>query len=110
MHAYDFRMSIYPVDHSRTDLIEEFNSNVRGPHSFELQCVLNRMRFGSLSGKFVLVTLIPFQLWAIGRLSGVRGRPIELSEDKVFESLEDAEKAIFALRWRELTEKKVHTP
>ena len=39
----------------------------------------------------------------IGRLSGVRGEPPEIFEDRVFTSLDEVEWEVFRLRWKQLT-------
>lgn len=103
MHHYDAADGIYPIDGSRSDLAAEFKAKVRGPHSDELRRVLHRMRAGSLAGKYVLVVEEPFRRWSLARLTGERGRAAETIKGQVFESLDDAEWAVFKLRWRDLT-------
>ena len=39
----------------------------------------------------------------IGRLSGVRGVPPEIFEDRVFTSLDEVEQEVFRLRRKQLT-------
>ena len=40
--------SHYPVDPERTDLARQFRERPLGPHSPDLQHVVNRMRWGSI--------------------------------------------------------------
>ena len=39
----------------------------------------------------------------IGRLSGVRGEPPEVFEDRVFTDLDEVEREVFRLRWKQIT-------
>ena len=103
MHVYDPDTSIFPIDPARTDLAREFRDNVRGPHSPDLQRVLDRMRTGPLAGKYVLLCREPEREWVLAQLTGERGEALRVHEDAVFHSLEDAEWAVFQRRWRELT-------
>ena len=93
----------YPIDPSRLDLVEEFHSRPRGPHSDALQKVLHRMRWSGASGRWVLITLEPNRRWMLGRLPGERGVPIETFPNRVFTRIEDAEWEVFRMRWEALT-------
>ena len=90
----------------RIDLIadlayaREFMAAPVGLHSPGLQRVLNVLRGEPLAGKYVLVEVTPHQRWRLARLTGERGRPVTLL-DTYFTDLEDAERHVFALRWRE---------
>lgn len=95
--------SQYPIDPSRTDLAREFMANPMGPHSAALQRIVTRMRDTEAAGRYVLVTRIPYQEWGLGQLSGRRGADVTLLEDQVFTSLEDAERAVFKMRWEQIT-------
>lgn len=103
MQPYDPSTSVWPVDPDRTDLAREFKARIRGPHSEDLRRLLYRMRTGPLAGKHVLLVVEPYRQWAIGRLGARRGAPIERVDNRVFTSLDEAEWAVFVLRWRELT-------
>lgn len=95
--------SQYPIDPSRTDLAREFMANPMGPHSAALQRIVTRMRDSEPAGRYVLVTSIPYQEWVLGQLSGQRGVDLTLLEDQVFTSIEDAERAVFKMRWELIT-------
>ncbi|MGI9332496.1 MAG: hypothetical protein ACR2RL_05000 [Gammaproteobacteria bacterium] len=105
MHTYDPGASIYTIDPTRTDLAAEFKANIRGPHSEELRRVLHRMRTTPLAGRYCVIVKEPFKEWIVGRLSGKRGEPPEIFEDRVFTSLDDVEWEVFRLRWLQLTGK-----
>ena len=94
---------MYPIDTSRKDLAREFKSNPFGPHSAELQRILNRMRWEPLKGKYVLVCTKPYKEWILAELPGERGKPITMHQDQVFTSLADAEWAVFQKRWKRIT-------
>ena len=93
----------YEVDPSRTDLVEEFRRNPKGPHSDELRKVLHRMRWSGVAGRYVLITLEPGKRWMLGKLPGKRGEPIETFRNQVYESPADAEWNVFKIRWQALT-------
>jgi hypothetical protein len=78
----------------------EFMASPVGLHSPGLQRVLNVLRGEPLAGKYVLVEITPHHQWRLARLTGERGRPVPLL-DTVFTDLLSAERAIFALRWKE---------
>ena len=88
------------VDATRRDLVAAFNANPRGPHSAELQRLVNKLRFEpTMKGKYAVVCTKPHEEWTLAQLPGERGKPIRMHEDRVFTSLDDAERAIFKLRW-----------
>ncbi|MSP83275.1 MAG: hypothetical protein EXQ94_10170 [Alphaproteobacteria bacterium] len=94
---------MYEIDTKRTDLALEFKKNPWGPHSAELQRILNRMRWEPLKGKHVLVCTKPHQEWKLAELPGERGKPVKVHEDVVFTNLEAAEWDIFKRRWKRIT-------
>ncbi len=95
--------SQYPIDPSRTDLAHEFMANPMGPHSAALQRIVARMHDGEIPGRYALVVSVPYQEWVLAKISGQRGVDLTLIEDQVFTSVEDAERAVFGLRWEEIT-------
>ena len=96
-------MSRYRITDDDLEYVAEFKAQPFGYHSPGLQRVLNTMRCGTKAGKYVLVVREPFKRWVLGRLPAVRGRPVEIMQGREFTSLEDAEWAIFELRWKALT-------
>ncbi|MGE0717444.1 MAG: hypothetical protein AB7P02_18500 [Alphaproteobacteria bacterium] len=93
----------YEVDPDRTDLVEEFRRNPKGPHSDELRKVLHRMRWSGVGGRFVLVVVDPGRRWALGRLPERRGAAVEVFRNQVFDDVRDAEWHVFKVRWQALT-------
>jgi len=67
-------------------------------HSDDLAHVLDKIRRAPLAGKEVRVELEPFKKYAIGILSGVRGGPVKILEDKYYATGDECEHAIFLRR------------
>ena len=94
----------YRIDPRRDrELVDEFRQRPIGHHSPNLQRVLNTLRGGPLAGKYVLVCTRPFREWVLARHPGERGKPIELLREHTFKSREEAEWAVFSMRWKEHT-------
>ncbi len=82
----------------KADLLNEFNLRPIGKHSQSLQRALNIMRGEPVTGRYVLVILEPYKKWMLGELTGKRGQPVKTHKDKIFTSIEDAERYVFQLR------------
>jgi hypothetical protein len=89
------------ADDHRLDLVRTFRADPIGRHSLELRTVLSGLRSGAMKDKYCLIIVEPHRTWAIGRFSGVRGVPPLLADNRVFHSVEEAEWAVFKLRWAE---------
>ena len=96
-------MSRYRINEADLVYAAEFEERPLGYHSPGLQRVLNTMRGGPKAGKYVLVVREPFKRWVLGRLPAARGMPVEIVEGREFTDLEEAEWAVFRLRWKALT-------
>lgn len=94
---------MYEIDPERVDLAREFKALPYGRHSGELQRVLNRMRGGANAGRYVIVCTRRHCEWTLARMGAKPGDPLEPVPGVVFRSHEEAERAVFKLRWRELT-------
>ncbi|MGH7265106.1 MAG: N,N-dimethylformamidase beta subunit family domain-containing protein [Candidatus Rokuibacteriota bacterium] len=90
------------IDPRRLDLAREFKAKPFGVHSPDLQAVLNRMRSQPPRGRYCLYMTRQHAEWTLARMTGEPLRP-ELLAEYVFRSVEDAEWAVFRLRWKELT-------
>ena len=82
---------VYAVDPDALHLLREFRADPFGPHSPELTKVLNVLRSGPMEGKLCLVCTRPHTEWP------------QIQHNRVFNSLGEAEWAVFKLRWREAT-------
>jgi hypothetical protein len=93
--------STYRIDPVRDlPFAREFMATPVGLHSPGLQRVLNVLRGEPLTGKYVLIEIVPHRQWRLGRLTGERGRAVDLL-DTMFTDLETAEREVFLLRWKE---------
>jgi len=81
------------------DLVRAFRADPIGRHSPELRSLLSWLRSGAMMDKYCLLIVEPHRAWAIGRFSGVRGAPPTAADNRVFHTVEDAEWAVFKLRW-----------
>lgn len=91
------------IDPSRKDLVEEFMACPIGRHSADLQQFLNVMRAGPLTGKYVLICVKPHREWVLARHGGGRGRAPEIVPGYAFTAIDEAERIVFRLRWKQLT-------
>jgi len=74
-----------------------------GWHDYpDLRRVLLRMRGESVAGKLIIVCTEVEKEWRIARLSGIRGVPPEIVDDRVFTEEQDAQHAIFLMRLDEM--------
>ena len=73
---------MYRIDPDRTDLAEEFRANPFGPHSAELQKMLNVMRWEPIEGKYVLVNTVPHREWCLAQLPARRGIPVNTPQGR----------------------------
>lgn len=82
-------------------LAQEFRRQPHGRHSAELQRILHRMRSEPFAGHFVLVQETRAQPYRLAQLGQTPTDPIHYTGD-TFATIEDAEWAVFKLRWRRL--------
>ncbi|MDE0048473.1 MAG: hypothetical protein OXO52_01705 [Rhodospirillales bacterium] len=94
----------YQVTEADLYVVDEFMKKPIGHHSPDLQRVLNTLRGADVKGKHCLVCTKPGREWQLAQLSGVRGKPVKLL-DKTFDNIEDAERYVFRLRWKQHTGK-----
>lgn len=91
------------IDPERGDLAREFRARPFGPHSAELQKVLNVMRWEGNEGKHVIVNTVPHKEWRIARLPARRGVALDFCHRAPFTDLAEAFWHIFKLRWKQHT-------
>ena len=84
------------------DLIAEHEAKPLGPHSDDLQRVMNYFRRQPQPGKYILVATKPWQEYRIGTLSGVRGEVVKLLGSEKFASEEAGLHGIFLQRVADL--------
>jgi N,N-dimethylformamidase len=93
---------VFTIDPRRTDLALEFKRRPFGPHSPELQAVLNVLRSARHCQNLLLVCTRPHEEWVLAEKQP-DGLPPRLFSDPVFRSLEEAEWHAFRLRWEAVT-------
>jgi N,N-dimethylformamidase len=93
---------VFEIDPSRTDLALEFKQRPFGPHSPELQAVLNVMRSSRHCQNLLLVCTRPHAEWMLAEKQP-DGLPPRLFPEQAFTSLEAAEWHAFRLRWQAVT-------
>lgn len=95
---------MHRVTHNQKHLADEFMADPfsRRP-SPELQRLLMIFRGQPVPERYVLVCTKPYREWALARMGARRGDPVELIGEERFTSLEDAERAVFRLRWKHHT-------
>ena len=94
---------MFQIDRHRRELAAEFKARPFGPHSGDLQQVLNMMRAQKLPGRYILITLVPHREWGLARLGPARSGRLEMVEGVCYRSPEVAEWDIFKRRWRVLS-------
>lgn len=93
---------MYRIDPARADLAREFKSAPFGPHSAELQKVIQIMRWGSSREKTIIVCTDHYRTWRLGRMGPARGHPVT-EMGATFTSYAEATWACFRARWQETT-------
>jgi len=92
---------VYKID-PQTDrrYIEEFRRKPIGAHSPGLQRLLNILRHDPSGWQVILVCRRPFSSWVLGLMPPRRDGPLQIEEEPVFASREEAEWEVFRRRWR----------
>ena len=84
------------------ELIAEHEAAPLGPHSDDLQRVMNYFRRQPQPGKYILVAIRPWEEYRIGTISGVRGQVVKILGDETFASEEEGLHGIFLRRVADL--------
>lgn len=84
------------------ELYREYCETPVGAHSPNLQFVLQHFRKAPCAGKYVLVAVEPHRRWKLATLTGVRGDPVRILDDVVFDDIGEAERHVYRLRWKAL--------
>lgn len=84
------------------ELIAEHAAKPLGPHSDDLQRVMNYFRRQPQPGKYILVAIKPWEEYRIGTLSGQRGKVVKILGDATFASEEAGLHGIFLRRVADL--------
>ena len=94
---------MYEIDPTRTDLIEEFDSNPGGPYGPELSLVVNRLRLMPMEERVIIVSTTRHAEWTLAKMPKTRGDKVEYFDDLVFDDYYEATKKLFRMRWHAVT-------
>ncbi|MEP9387275.1 ABC transporter permease [Mesorhizobium sp. KR9-304] len=82
-------------------LAAEFRKTPLGHHSPQLQRLLRAFRTLPVPGKHALLRVDHARAWVLIQFNGVKGQPLTVHRDPVFTDWDEAEWAVFKLRWRQ---------
>ena len=91
-------VSRYRIQPEDKPAFDEFMQDPFGNHSLRLQRILNLFR-GCGESRYALLCIKPHKEWVLMSIYGPN-LPIEIHHDVVFNNLADAEREIFARRWK----------
>jgi len=94
---------LYEITASDRELAREIKSNPSGPYRPEVMRLINRILWMPLSGRTVVVCIRNHREWCLGQLTGVRGKPVTVLDERVFNNREEALWTAFAQRWEQIT-------
>ena len=86
------------------ELIEEHRRQPLGQHSDALQRLLNYFRCAPLPDKYAIYEVKAFKEYKLVALTGVRGMPPRVVDDKIYKTLDEAYHAVFLRRVNDLLE------
>jgi len=89
---------MYEIKPSDAELLRAYRTSTPHTRSLELNRLLNRLRMEPLEGKEVVVCLKPFSEYAIGKMSGKRGVPMQIGGER-FSNAPDAQWEVLKRRW-----------
>jgi len=83
---------------TEAELVAEFLARPLGPHSPELQRFVAGLLADPGARDVVVLTLVPFRRWALGRLPADRSARVVIERERVFDDEEEALRALFLRR------------
>ena len=86
------------------ETLEEHRQSPQGQHSEALERLLIYFRRRPQAGKYAIAAVEPFKAYRIVALSGHRGVPPRVVEDKIYMSPEEAYHGVFLRRVQDLLE------
>lgn len=98
------------LDPTRHDLVAEFNADPHALHSDDLALLVGLLRTSEKLPRLVLLTAGPGGPWALAEVPAKRGEAPRSLPGATFETLADAERYVFALRWAALGSDAVSAP
>ena len=95
--------ALYDITEADRALAREYKFNPDGPHRPDVVRLLNRIFWTPVPRRPVVVCTRSHREWRLGRLSGVRGQPIEVLDEPVYTDRALAMWAVFEMRWEMIT-------
>jgi hypothetical protein len=92
------------IDPRRTELRDEFMADPYAFHTAALQMPLAAMRSSRDLPRWVLLTREPGRSWLLAQAPGRRGEPPLIVADLEFTDRAEAERYVFDVRWKALSE------
>ncbi|WP_137387871.1 ABC transporter permease [Rhodoligotrophos defluvii] len=89
----------YPIEPDPA-LAAEFKKTPLGHHSPALQRLLRIFRTLPVAGKHALLRVDHQRRWVLVQFNGRKGEPLTIHRDHVFTDWNEAEWAVFKLRWK----------
>jgi hypothetical protein len=72
---------VFKIDRSRADLAAAYKANPLNPYpSSDLQKVLQRLRWGSVRDRDIIVCTVPEKEWRLGRFGARRGMAVTVGD------------------------------
>lgn len=84
------------------ELIAAHKQNPSGPHGDTLERLLNYFRRAAIADKYAILAVKPFSEYRVVALSGRRGVPPRMVDDKTYATEDDAQHAVFLRRVQDL--------
>jgi hypothetical protein len=94
---------MYAISERDLPLLKEYRTVPRREWSMELKRLLNRLMIVPPEERVVVLAVTRTGPWRLCRRDGVRGRPFEPIDDRVHESLADAQWEVLKHRWLAVT-------
>jgi hypothetical protein len=80
------------------ELVEEYLRLPKGPHSLELMSFMKELQASRAGQGTIIVNLVPFKLWALASLPEDRSMRVSIERDRLFETEDEASRALFLRR------------
>ena len=93
----------YQITESDRALAWEFKRSPTARHRPDVVRLVNRILWAPLDGRIVLICTKSHSEWRLGRLSGVRGKTIEMLDERIYTDRAEVLWTAFELRWEIVT-------
>ncbi len=84
------------------ELIAAHRRKPSGPHGDDLERLLNYFRRAAVADKYAILAVRPFAEYCVVALSGRRGVPPRIIDEKIYATPDEAQHAVFLRRVQDL--------